>query len=186
MGFRPLKPEYTAWGRRRRLMRWAGVLILVALGAAVMLDHFGYFGYRGDDWGAFDGRSFEVSRVIDGQSFVTRVKGREVTVVLVGIDGSSEGGAAGQFLAERLTGRVVTLKLEPLQTRDAQGRLLAWVYLGDLDCLNLDLVREGFARADTRMASTFRGVLEAAQADARRHRRGLWANQGGSATAPRR
>ena len=35
MGFRPLKPEYTAWGRRRRLLRWAGVLILVALVAAV-------------------------------------------------------------------------------------------------------------------------------------------------------
>jgi endonuclease YncB( thermonuclease family) len=175
MGFRPLKPEYTAWARRRRLLRWAATLMLLALGAAVLLDHLGYFGYDGDDWRRFDGRSFNVSRALDGRTLIVSADGREVTVVLLGVDPPTDP-AARVHLSNRLTGRQVTLKLEPLQTRDAQGRLLAWVYLGDTGCLNLDLVRDGLARADARRASTFRGPLEAAQTDARKHRRGLWAS----------
>src|SRR5947209_618652 len=104
MGFKPLKPEYTAWARRRRLLRWAGALMLVALGAVVALDHLGYFGFRGDDWRTFDGRPVRVSRAIDGRSFVTFVEGREVTVALAGIQASGGTAVARQYLAEQLNG----------------------------------------------------------------------------------
>src|SRR5205807_6979825 len=99
----------------------------------------------------------------------------EVTVALLGIDAATASDVGRQSLAARLKGRSVTLKLEPLQSRDPEGRLLAWAYLDDTNCVNIELVRDGLARTDTRRASTFRAVLDAAQTDARKHRRGLWA-----------
>jgi endonuclease YncB( thermonuclease family) len=181
MGFRPLKPEYTAWARRRRLLRWAGALMLLVVAGAVALDHLGYFGCGGDDWRRFDGRSFPISGVIDGQTFVVCAEDREEIVELVGVNIAAT--SARQFIDEHLRGHQVTLKLEPLQTRDSRGRLLAWVYIGDTECLNVNLVRAGLARAEARFASTLRGPLEAANADARRHHRGLWAAGGSRATA---
>src|SRR2546423_8049434 len=131
MAFRPLKPQYTAWARRRRLLRWTAALLLVAFGAAVLLDHLGYFAYHGDDWRRFDGRSFPVSRIIDGRTFDITADRDEVTVALLGIDSATASHVGRQSLAARIEGRSVTLKLEPLQTRDSEGRLIAWAYLGD-------------------------------------------------------
>jgi endonuclease YncB( thermonuclease family) len=52
--------------------------------------------------------------------------------------------------------------------------LLAYVYLSDLDCLNLDMVRDGRAYADRRYRHTFRPQFELAEAEARKKQRGLW------------
>ncbi len=84
------------------------------------------------------------------------------------------GEGATEYLSEQIRGKRVILKLESPQTRDAEGRLLAYVYLDVSDCLNVDLVREGFARADRVNPYLMRALVERAEADARKHRRGIW------------
>lgn len=71
-------------------------------------------------------------------------------------------------------GRRVRLEFD-VQSRDRYGRLLAYVYVGDI-MVNAELVKEGFAQPLTippnvRHAELFRGLA----AEARSNRRGLWA-----------
>jgi micrococcal nuclease len=71
-------------------------------------------------------------------------------------------------------GRPVRLRFD-VERRDRFGRLLAYVYLGDL-LVNEQLVREGLARARRYGRNTALAVrLEAAEREARTARRGLWA-----------
>lgn len=52
--------------------------------------------------------------------------------------------------------------------------MLAYVYVGDSDNLNLDLVRDGEAYADRRFRHSMRPQFERAEAEARKANRGLW------------
>jgi hypothetical protein len=173
MAFRPLKPQYTAWARRRQLLRWLGVLLAAGAGAVVVLDHRGCFGYRGDDHARFDGRAFRVTGVTDDNAIVLD-DGRRTLVDLAGIDAHGAGPALKDYVAGRTSGRPICVKLEPLQTRDHAGRLIGSIYVDDTDCLNVDVVRQGLARADRTTRWTMRAAIEGAEADAQRHRRGLW------------
>ena len=165
-------PYLLARRRRIRVAVFAG-LGLVAL--LVMLDHVGVFSPVTDDWAAFDGRRCQVVRGVSGDALVIRTRegGREATVHLLGVDASASP-AAGDELAGRLRDRTPLLRLEPLQTRDARGRLLAYVYLNETEMLNLQLIREGQAKADGRIPHSFQAVFEQAQAEARKKRLGVW------------
>jgi hypothetical protein len=174
MAFRPLKPQYTAWARRRRLLRWLGVLLAAGVGTIVLLDHAGCFGYRGDDHARFDGRTFRVAGVTQDNAIVLDDGPRRTLVVLAGIDADGAGPALKDHLAGRASGRAICVKLEPLQTRDRAGRLLGSIYIDDTDCLNVDIVRQGLARADRTTRWMMRAAIDGAEADAQRHRRGLW------------
>jgi endonuclease YncB( thermonuclease family) len=61
------------------------------------------------------------------------------------------------------------------QQRDAQGRLLAYVFTSDAKLVNAELVKAGFARALIRPPNDKykQRILEAEQ-DARDNKRGLW------------
>lgn len=76
--------------------------------------------------------------------------------------------------AVRVEGRVVILRLDPVETRDRFGRLLA--YLEDEEgIVNVDLVRAGVACAFPFGATRrFRDEIAAAEAEARRAGRGVW------------
>jgi micrococcal nuclease len=85
---------------------------------------------------------------------------------------SGEATAANERL---LAGRQVRLVLDA-EERDRYGRLLAYVYAGDV-FVNARLLREGFAepivvRPNDRFAVRFAALAR----DARRERRGLWAS----------
>jgi hypothetical protein len=136
----------------------------------VVFDHRGHFGYRGDDHAHFDGRTFRVAGVTEEGALLLD-DSRGTVVAFVGV-----APAAGlkTYMNQRVAGREITLKLEPLQTRDDHGRLIASIYLEDSDCLNVDAVREGLASADSTTKWTLRAMTEGAQADAQRHGRGLW------------
>ena len=171
--------------RRRRLRRWtfAGVLVL-ALSA--VLDRGGAFRRRGDDWAAFDHKTFLVTHVADGDTLTVRplTGGPETRVRLLGVDTPElhSSGSAGHYWARdaleytraRVGGRAVTLRLETTSTRDRYRRLLAYVYVGDADHLNLDLVRDGQGYADRRFPHSLRSQFEQAESEARRRERGLW------------
>lgn len=131
-----------------------------------------------DDRARYGDRAIRVDEVIDGD---TAILADGTRVRYIGIDapearpmpqcGAVEATAAN---AARVEDRIVTLRLDPAETRDRFGRLLA--YLGDeAGIVNVDLVRAGVACAfpfgDTRL---FRDEIAAAEAEARAAGRGVW------------
>jgi len=119
-----------------------------------------------------------VSRVIDGD---TAVLADGTHVRYIGIDAPEErptpqcGAEAATAANEALvSGREVVLRLDPAETRDRYGRLLAYLEVDGTN-VNVELVRRGaacgFAYGETRR---FRARIEAAEADARAARRGVW------------
>ena len=164
-----------------RIGSWLlGLILLGCVAAQHTANH-------GDDWSAFDHRTFVVSRVIDGDTIhIKSNEGSSETIVrLIGIDapelhdpGTSQpaywSDRARAYLDARASGKPVTLRLEPIQTRDRYGRLLAYVYLSDADCLNADLIHDGQAYADRRFRHSYRPQYEQAESEARRKQRGLW------------
>ena len=175
--------------RRRRWTRRGvfGALLLLAL--SMLLDRFGAFRYRGDDWANFDRQDVVVARVVDGDTVRVRRNplADEEAVRLLGVDapemrrddapGPAHWGAESTaYLREAVQGRTVTLRLDSTQTRDKYGRLLAYLYLGDGAAnVNLALVREGHAYAHRSFAHSLRRQFEQAEDEARGKSRGLWA-----------
>lgn len=122
-----------------------------------------------------------VVRVIDGDSLeVSTDTGKsheKVQIRLFGID-SPERGQPYSRQARAELSRLVKGKTVRLEVRDHDdyGRTVARVYAGDVD-VNLALVREGAAWV-YRKYSKDKALLEA-EANARRARRGLWAQSDG-------
>jgi len=119
-----------------------------------------------------------VQSVTDGDTIrVEPADGGLESVRLIGIDTPEQGECLAEeataFLAGLVGGREVRLVAD-VSDRDSSGRLLRYVYLGEL-FVNESVVREGLAiarryRPDTAMA----GVLASAQAEARAREVGLW------------
>lgn len=184
---RPYDPLHPRLRRRRRYrqLTFAGLLLL---GATAILDRVGLFRYPGDDWRAFDQKTFVVSHVADGDTITVRPPGggAETRVRLLGVDApelhsrDEKGKAdfwaqdARRYMVTRVEHKPVMLRLEQTETRDRYKRLLAYVYVNDSDNLNLDLVRNGQAYADRRFRHSMKGQFERAEREARKARRGLW------------
>jgi micrococcal nuclease len=173
--------------RRRRRMWWSAVSLLCLLGATSLLDHRGAFKYRGDDWANFDHQECVVTAVADGDTLTLRQAGggAETKVRLLGIDAPERhdkgtgkpaywSDRASAYLKARANGKSLIVRLEPTQTRDKYGRLLAYVFVGDNENLNLSIVRDGQAYADRRFRHTMRSQFEQAENEARTKGRGLW------------
>jgi hypothetical protein len=176
MAHRPLKPAYSAALRRRKLLRFMAMSAVALPALAVILDHLGCFGYRGDDWSRFDGKLFKVSRITP-EGLIEVAAGRPPTLVrLLGVTYPDESTTAEfhDHLTPLLTERTIILKLEPVESRDPAGHLLAYVYLNESECLNVEVVRQGLARADRTREHTLRAPIDGAETDARKHHRGLW------------
>lgn len=97
-------------------------------------------------------REARVERVVDGDTLVVRIGGREETVRLIGIDtpevSPSECGnrAATQALTDLADGRRVELVTDSSQDkRDRYGRLLRYVEVGGKDA-GEEVLRRGWAR----------------------------------------
>lgn len=155
------------------------VLALVALG---YLDLPG--GQRGGNGGEGYGptpvagatMAAQVIRVVDGDTAVVMIAGREERLRYIGIDTPESvkpgtpvecfGKEAARRNEQLTGGREVRLEIgrEP---RDRYGRLLAYVRLGNL-MVNAELVRGGYARSLTippndRYASTFKRLERQAE-----------------------
>lgn len=124
-----------------------------------------------------------VTRVVDGDTVIARVGGKELRVRLIGIDTPETvapdqpvecfGPAASAFTHRRLEGRDVELEFD-VERLDRYGRTLAYVWLGG-ELFNETLVREGYAVVttfppDVRYVDRF----VAAQRAAREQHLGLW------------
>jgi micrococcal nuclease len=129
-------------------------------------------------------------RVVDGDTVVVKVDGREETVRLIGIDtpetvdprklvecfGREASGRAKELLA---VGGPIELEADSSQgERDStpSRRLLRYVWLPDGEHVNLQMVREGYAHEYTyRVPYKYQAEFRAAEREARDQRRGLWA-----------
>lgn len=160
------------------------VLLLVAL---FLADRWGVLVYGGAEATRYDGRSFDVVAVIDGDtldldvpdgsSATTRVRLWGINTPERGRQGRpAETGAeaATERTQELALGQRVTLRLEPHRLRGQYGRLLAYVVLADGTILNERLLSEGLARADDRWPHREVDRYAQLQRQAQREGRGLW------------
>ena len=122
-----------------------------------------------------DGGPVDAERVIDGATLMLK---DERVLRLVDIDVPTRGALAGQAkdtLVALIDGQALTAKFSGNAT-DRQGRTLAQLYAGDR-WLQGELLRRGLARV-AGTADNRAGLAEmlALERQARRYRRGLWAD----------
>jgi len=103
--------------------------------------------------------TYRVVRVVDGDTVVLLVDGKETTVRLIGVDTpetvhplkpvEAYGKEAAWFLSNLLSGEEVYLEYEPGPSRqDKYGRTLAYLYrVPDGLFVNAEVVRQGYGHA---------------------------------------
>jgi micrococcal nuclease len=141
------------------------------------------------DLARYDGGSFPVVRVVDGDTLHLGVADSEddaTKVRLVGVDAPEMGWGGGErmYYAEEATafarrlagGQRVTVYLDQQAgSRDRYGRLLAYIQLPDGKFLNEELLSAGFAYADLRFKHGYYQKYQQLEAGARALKQGLWA-----------
>lgn len=174
--------------RRRRMLLAGAVAVVVLLS---ILDHAGFFGYRGNDRWRYDGVVATVTRAFDGDTLevdladgaqaVTRIRlwGVDSPELAHAPDESDAyfGREAADTVQQHVVGRPVRIALDPNhETRDRYGRLLAYLFLEDSSItLNEMLVERGLAYADPRYPNAMKTRLAALEKEATRLKAGLWA-----------
>ena len=124
-----------------------------------------------------------VVRIVDGDTVEVRIGGRIETVRYIGVNtpevhhprkGEEPGGREAARLNTALVAhRRVWLELDA-QSRDRYGRLLAYVWVGDV-MVNAELVRRGYAQVMTVPPNVrYVDLFVKLQRDARESGRGLW------------
>jgi micrococcal nuclease len=124
-----------------------------------------------------------VERVVDGDTIVVRVDGRSERVRYIGVDTPESvkpgvrvqcfAKSAAKENAKLVLGRDVRLEYDA-EARDRYGRLLAYVWRGDL-LVNAELVRLGYGKPlEIAPNLAHAPQLRELAAAAKRGRRGLW------------
>lgn len=144
-------------------------------------------GLWGSDLAIYNGRTFRVVNVVDGDTLDLAAADGDrphTRVRLWGIDTPEVhgrimyfGAEASAFLRRLALHRDVRVELLDRRTRDRFGRLLAYLYLpGSDEPINATLVRTGHAYADTRFDHPRKQQFIALERLAREQRLGLWAH----------
>ena len=179
--------------RRPGLPLAASLIIAVALLGGLAANQAGLFnqstGQAGDDFPRYDGKTFRVTRSVDGDTFhigAPDAKSASTPIRLWGVDTPETkkpnfpvqhfGPEASQFTRNLTFGKDVRIQLAPHQdSRDRYTRLLAYVFLPDGRMLNRVLVEQGYAYADPRFKHPYKAEFKAAMDQAKRKKIGLWA-----------
>src|ERR1041385_9256242 len=161
-----------------KFRRWILPVALIVIFATSAVDHLGLFGYEGDDMRRFDGQSLDVAGVVGGdtlQSYQSHGRGLHVHFLGVSAPAGAEDWAneSKQALSDRITGKKVLLRLDPMQTRTRSGDIDAYVYLED-ELINVEPIRLGHAYADRRQSHAWGSVFESSEASTRRRKLALW------------
>jgi micrococcal nuclease len=123
---------------------------------------------------------FKIVRVIDGDTIVLN-NGK--TIRLIGVDAPEIhhpeipvqrfGQEAKEFMKKIAQGEECYLEYEPDNLYDQYGRLLAYVFVGDI-LLNAEIIRMGYAYAYTRFPFRRQDEFLSLEQEARRKQYGLW------------
>jgi len=128
-----------------------------------------------------------VTRAVDGDTIQVKFPDNTIEKVrLIGIDTPETvdprkpvecfGKEASAKMKELVNGKTVTLKRKLNENRDGYGRLLRYVYVGDL-FVNAEMIKQGFAYAYTKYPFDVALMEEFRQyeKEARENKLGLWA-----------
>lgn len=129
---------------------------------------------------------YPVSRVIDGDTVILDIAGKQERVRLIGVDTPETvhptkpvehfGREASAFTKRLLKGQHVTLDFDQQRT-DRYGRLLAYVYrASDGLFVNQEIVRQGYGHAYTAFPFRYMSQFREAEKEAREAGRGLKLN----------
>jgi micrococcal nuclease len=174
-------------GRENKLAKLIGLAVLTGLLVVLVLAGREQQGQAGGDFQKYNGKTFLVHRVIDGDTIDLDVPdGNEAQtrVRLWGVD-TPETKAWGKpvayfgpeatALAEKMVaGQTVKIELQAENTRGKFGRLLAFVYTEEGKMLNEELLRSGLAYYDNRWRHRFYFHFKEVAARARKNKLGLW------------
>lgn len=133
--------------------------------------------------------AWPVVRVLDGDTIVVGVRGRDTRVRLIGVDTPERAQEyhreANRFTTNLLKGEWVHLFADPRgDKRDGYRRTLAYVYRApDGLFVNAELIRQGYGRAYTHFHFKYRAQFRQLERFARQAQKGLWAER---AEAPRK
>ncbi|MFK7789860.1 MAG: thermonuclease family protein [Phycisphaeraceae bacterium] len=142
-----------------------------------------------DDWHRYDGKSFMVLRVVDGDTLILNVPDGEEAITRVRLwgvntaemnvndpDQSPDPWAqeATDFTRQAVEGKQVTLHLQEHRLRGGYGRLLAYVQMPDGGSLNAALIEQGLSKHDERWGHDRASQFDQLQDKAREARRGIW------------
>ena len=131
---------------------------------------------------------YEVVKVIDGDTVVLSVDGKNITVRLIGLDTPETsdprepvqcfGKEASQKASEILSGKSVRLEMDPSQGElDKYGRTLAYIFLSDGRLFNKLMIEEGFGHEYTyNLPYKYQEAFKEAENRARNNKVGLWAD----------
>lgn len=187
----PVGVELFLWKRRRRT--WLILALIAFILAFSWADHRNFFGSVNDDLSRYDGKTFLVVRVVDGDTLDVDVpdpSGKDslhdkTRIRLWGINAPEMAHhgreiepfaqEATNFLRACTDHQRVTLTLEPHRVRDVYGRLLAFVSLENGATVNESLVAAGLAHADGRWEHRNLRRFGLIEEQARRDGKGIWA-----------
>ncbi len=136
-----------------------------------------------------ESNTYQVAKVIDGDTLEVNRYGKLEKVRLIGIDTPETldprkpvqcfGKEASNKSKDLLTGKNVKLEFDPVVgEKDKYGRTLAYVWQ-DGTLINLKLLKEGYAHEYTyrNQSYKYQGEFKSAQADAKNSQVGLWSSQ---------
>jgi len=129
---------------------------------------------------------YSVTQFDDGDTIIVDMNGVEEKVRFIGVDTPETkdprkpvqcfGKAASTFTKNLIGDQPVKLEADPTNTnRDRYNRLLRYVYLPDGTLVNLEIIRQGYGFAYVGFPVQKLEEFKAAQAEARKANRGLWA-----------
>ncbi|MGP4079717.1 thermonuclease family protein [Pseudalkalibacillus sp. R45] len=129
--------------------------------------------------------TYEVTKVVDGDTFKVNFEGKEETIRLLLVDTPETvhpskpvqpfGKEASKFMKEKLAGKRVELELD-VSERDKYGRILAYAYDLEGNMLNEMLLEKGLARVayifppNTKYVDRFQKI----QRNAQKKETGIW------------
>lgn len=123
------------------------------------------------------------TRVVDGDTIVVEIDGKQEKVRLIGVDTPEKvhpskpveyfGKEASNFTKSIVEGKRIRLEYD-WQKRDKYGRLLAYIYLEDGTFLNAEIIKQGYGFAYTKYPFKYLEDFRKYERDARNNNRGLW------------
>ena len=126
---------------------------------------------------------YTVARIVDGYTIVVSVHNKYETVRLIGVDSTAAehhnmhvdifAEEAFNFTKSVVEGKRVMLQYD-VQKRDRYNKILAYVYLEDGTFLNAEIIKQGYAYADTRFPFKYYDEFLRHEIDAKKNNRGSW------------
>lgn len=132
---------------------------------------------------------YQVTKVVDGDTIVVNIDGREETVRLIGVDSPEMvdfskpvecyAQESSDFARNILNGKNIYLEADNTQdNRDKFNRLLRYIFLEDNTNLNLMIIKQGYGREYTYKGKfyKYRGEFTTAEKEAKESLQGLWSS----------